>query len=107
MAHGRLQVNVHIQQRIYNAKANTEKLIVKVDGAQMVRVKVQGASISSSQLQNLLPLYREGVTDDQALARSDRVLEDHFQQQGYFFASVKPAVCRLRARNRTFKSSFE
>ena len=94
VAHGRLQVNVHIQQRVYNAKANTEELIVKVDGAQMVRVKVQGASISTSQLQNLLPLYREGVTDDQALARSDRVLEDHFQQQGYFSASVKSSRVR-------------
>ena len=89
VAHGRLQVNISIQQRIYDAKTNTEKLIVKADGGPLVRVRVQGASISSSQLQNLLPLYHDGVTDDQALARSERLLEDHFQQQGYFFASVK------------------
>ena len=89
VAHGRLQVNISIQQRIYDAKTNTEKLIVKADGGPLVRVRVQGASISSSQLQNLLPLYHDGVTDDQALARSEKLLEDHFQQQGYFSASVK------------------
>ena len=89
VAHGRLQVNVSIQQRIYDAKTNTEKLIVKADGGPLIRVRVQGASISSSQLQNLLPLYHDGVTDDQALARSEKLLEDHFQRQGYFSASVK------------------
>ncbi len=89
VAHGRLQVNISIQQRTYDAKTNTEKLIVKADGGPLVRVQVQGASISSSQLLNLLPLYRDGVTDDQALSRSEKVLEDHFQQQGYFSVSVK------------------
>jgi outer membrane protein assembly complex protein YaeT len=89
VAHGRLEVNISIQQRIYDAKTNTEKLMVKADGGPLVRVRVRGASISSSQLQNLLPLYREGVTDDQALARSEKLLEDHFQRQGHFFASVK------------------
>ena len=29
VAHGRLQVNISIQQRVYDAKTNTEKLIVK------------------------------------------------------------------------------
>ena len=89
VAHGRLQVNISIQQRTYDAKTNTEKLVVKADGGPLVRVQVQGASISSSQLLNLLPLYRDGVTDDQALSRSEKVLEDHFQQQGYFSVSVK------------------
>jgi outer membrane protein assembly complex protein YaeT len=89
ITHGRLQVNVSIQQRVYDAKTKTEKLIVKVDSGPLFQVRVQGASISSSQLQNLLPLYHDGVTDDQALARSEKILEGHFQQQGYFFASVK------------------
>ena len=89
VTHGHLQVNISIQQRIYDAKTNTEKLIVKADGGPLLLVRVQGASISASQLQNLLPLYRDGVTDDQALAVSEKLLEGHFQQKGYFFASVK------------------
>jgi outer membrane protein assembly complex protein YaeT len=89
MAHGHLQANINIPQRTYDAKTNTEKLIVTIDSGPLIQVRVQGASISSSQLQNLLPLYHEGVIDDQALARSEKLLEDHFQRQGYFFVSVK------------------
>jgi outer membrane protein assembly complex protein YaeT len=87
--HGRVQVNVSMQQRIYDAKANTEKLIVKVDAGPLFHVHMQGAAISAAQLRNLLPLYRDGVTDDQALARCDKALEDHFQQKGYFFVAAE------------------
>ncbi|MGA2987921.1 MAG: POTRA domain-containing protein [Terriglobia bacterium] len=89
VAQGHIQVNVSIQQRVYDAKTNTENLIVKIDGGPFIQVRVLGASISSSQLQNLLPLYHDGVTDDQALDHSEKLLSDHFQRQGYFFASVK------------------
>ena len=86
---GRLQANINIQQRVYNAPANTEKVIVKAEGGPLVRVRVQGARISTSQLETLLPFYHDGITDDPAMARSERILEDHFQQHGYFSASVK------------------
>ena len=89
VARGLLQANINIQRREYDAKTNTEKLIVKADGGLPIRVRMQGASISSSRLNNLLPFYRDGVLDDQALARSEKLLEDHFQEQGFFSASVK------------------
>ena len=87
--HGRLQVNVRIQQRVYDAKTNTEKLLVTAAAGPLVAVRVKGAAISSTQLHNLLPLYHDGVTDDQALAASEQLLERHFQQKGYFLVSVK------------------
>jgi outer membrane protein assembly complex protein YaeT len=89
VAQGRLQANISIPQRNYDAKTNTEKLVVKMESGPLVRVRVQGATISAAQMQNLLPIYRDGVTDDQALARSERLLENHFQREGYFSASVK------------------
>ncbi len=89
VAHGRIQVNVSIQQRIYDAKANTEKLVIKAEGGPLLRVRVQGASISSAQLQNLLPVFHDGVADDQSLALSSKSLEGYFQQKGYFFVAVK------------------
>lgn len=93
---GRIQVNVSIQQRDYDAKANTEKVIVKADAGPLVRVRVQGATVSSSQLQNLLPLYHDGATDDEALARSEKQLIEHFERQGYFFASVKATRAQIK-----------
>jgi outer membrane protein assembly complex protein YaeT len=89
VARGHLQVNVRVQQRDYDAKSNSEKLTVKIEGGSLTKVRVEGASISSSQLRDLLPLYRDGVTDDQALARSEKLLADHFQRRGYFLASAK------------------
>ena len=94
VSHGRLQANINVQQRVYDDKTNTEKLVVKAEGGPLLRVRVQGASISSSQLQNLLPLYHDGVTDDQALAHSEKLLQGYFQQKGYFFAAVKASAHR-------------
>ncbi len=89
VAHGRLQAEIAIQQRVYDAGTNTEKVVVRIEGGPVIRVSVQGAEISRSQLRNLLPLYRDGVTDDQALERCEKLLESHFQEQGYFSAAVK------------------
>ena len=91
VARGRIQANINVQQRIYDSKSNTEKLVVKAQGGPLLRVRVQGASISSGQLQNLLPLYRDGAADDQALALSAKSLEGYFQRKGYFFVAVKPS----------------
>ncbi len=88
VAHGHLRADISIQKREYNAATNTEKLIVKTDVGPLLSVRVQGASISRSQLQNLLPLYRDGATDTPALERCERLLEGHFQQQGYFAAKA-------------------
>jgi outer membrane protein insertion porin family len=89
VAHGHLQVNVSIEQRRYDAKINAETLVVKAAGGPLIRVKLHGAAISSSELRALLPMYHDGVTDDQALAASEKLLADHFQQKGFFFATVK------------------
>jgi outer membrane protein assembly complex protein YaeT len=88
IAHGRLQARVSVQQRIYDSKHNTEKLVFKTDAGPLIQVQVRGASISSSQLKDILPLYRDGVTDDQALLACNKALQDHFQEKGYFSAAV-------------------
>lgn len=91
VAHGRIQANINVQHRIYDSGSNTEKVVIKAQGGPLLRVRVQGASISSTQLQNLLPLYRDGAADDQALALSAKSLEGYFQRKGYFFVTVKPS----------------
>ena len=96
-SHGRLQANISVQQRVYDEKTNTEKLVVKAEGGPLLHVRVQGASISSSQLQNLLPLYHDGVADEQALAHSEKLLQGYYQQKGYFFATVKATRAQRQA----------
>ena len=89
VAHGYLQANINITQRIYAPPTNLEKIIVRTEAGPLIQVRVLGASIRSSRLQELLPIYRDGVIDEQALARSEKLLEDYFQQRGYFNATAK------------------
>jgi outer membrane protein assembly factor BamA len=88
-SHDRLQAAASVQKREYDAKLNTEKLLVGVETGPLVRVRVEGAKISRSKLKELLPVYRDGVVDEPTLAHSDEILEDHFQQRGFFSATVK------------------
>jgi outer membrane protein assembly complex protein YaeT len=84
-----LQATATVLKREYDPALNAEKLLVRVEGGPLIAVRVQGAKISRSKLKTLLPVYRDGVVDDPSLARSEGILEDYFQQQGYFSVSVK------------------
>jgi outer membrane protein assembly complex protein YaeT len=105
LSRNRLQATVSVLKREYDAKLNTEKLLVRVESGPLVRVRVEGAKISRSKLKTLLPVYRDGVVDEPSLARSERILEDNFQQQGYFSASVK-AEQAFHAESQTLALTF-
>jgi len=70
-----------------------------------VWARVEGRRISRAKLKSLLPVYRDGVVDEPSLARSSRILEDYFQQQGYFFAEVKAAQ-EFHADSQTLDLTF-
>jgi outer membrane protein assembly complex protein YaeT len=127
VSRNRLQGNVSVLKREYDTKLNTEKLLVKVETGPLFRVRVEEATISRSRLKSmvpswlrarveramisrstlktLLPVYRDGVVDEPALARSERILEDYFQQKGYFSASVK-AQQAFHAESQTLDLTF-
>jgi outer membrane protein assembly complex protein YaeT len=105
VSRNRLQATVSILKREYDTKLDTEKLLVRVESGPLVRVRVEGAKISRSKLKALLPVYRDGVVDEPSLAQSDRILEDHFQQLGYFSAAVK-ATQEFHAESQTLDLTF-
>lgn len=86
---GRLEATAGIQKRTYNPPSDSEKLVVQVEAGPEVRVRVQGARIPSSKLKQILPIYREGATDDLALREGERKLEDYFERQGDFAAKAR------------------
>ena len=86
---GHLQASTRVVGRSYDPQHVTEKLTVRVEVGPLVRVHVRGADISSRQLKQLLPLYRDGETDELALDSGQRKLRDYLQKKGYFKASVK------------------
>jgi len=62
-----------------------------------VEVKIEDAEgkkigLSDRTQRDLLPIKREGTLDFSAIEEGARRLENHFQEQGYFFADITP-IC--------------
>jgi outer membrane protein assembly complex protein YaeT len=53
-----------------------------------VQVEVTGFEVSDKRRQELLPVVREGSIDQAAITEGARRLENHLQEQGFFFADV-------------------
>jgi outer membrane protein assembly complex protein YaeT len=53
-----------------------------------VNVEVTGFEVGDKKREELLPVRREGSIDQAAITEGERRLENHLQQQGYFFADV-------------------
>jgi outer membrane protein assembly complex protein YaeT len=106
VSRNRLQATVSVLRRQYDSSLNTEKLLVKVETGPLVQVHIKGAKVSRSELKTLLPVYHDGVVDAPSLDRSDRILEDHFEQQGYFSAAVT-AKQEFHAETQTVDLTFQ
>ncbi|MGA2076284.1 MAG: POTRA domain-containing protein [Terriglobia bacterium] len=106
VSRNRLQATVSILRRQYDSGLDTEKLLVKVATGPLVEVHIRGAKISRSQIKTLLPVYHDGVVDAPSLDRSARILEDHFEQKGYFSTSVT-AKQEFHAESQTLDLTFQ
>ncbi len=90
------QSTVRLVGRDFNADRNEVGLVVDIRLGPRVVVRVEGAEISERKLHRYLPIYEEGVVDDDLLAEGGYNLRDYFQSQGYFLASVTPVLERDR-----------
>ncbi|MEP7212577.1 MAG: POTRA domain-containing protein [Acidobacteriota bacterium] len=59
-----------------------------------VTVEAERDKIGEGTQDRLLPLKREGTLDYAAIIEGERKLENHYQEQGYFFVDVVP-VCAV------------
>ncbi|MDQ4120898.1 MAG: BamA/TamA family outer membrane protein [Acidobacteriota bacterium] len=75
-----------------------------------VEVKIENAEgkeidLSQRTQRDLLPIKREGTLDFSAIEEGSRRLENHFQEQGYFFAQVTP-ICGIEQMSPDQASGF-
>lgn len=81
---------------VYDSESN--KIGISLTGetgpAVEVTVVTEKEKIGRSTQTRLLPLKREGTLDYAAIIEGERRLENHYQEQGYFFADVV-AVCSV------------
>jgi outer membrane protein assembly complex protein YaeT len=106
VARHHLQATASIRKRQYDSSLDTESLLVKVETGPVVDVHLEGAKVSRSALKSLLPVYRDGVVDGPSLDHSARILEDYFQQKGYFSAAVT-AKQEFHAESQTLDLTFQ
>ncbi|MBI4850385.1 MAG: outer membrane protein assembly factor BamA [Acidobacteria bacterium] len=72
----------------YNSENNTVSIRLAVNSGAKVDVAVEGMEISSRKLQDTLPMFRQGGSDDFTIEQGRRDLLEIVQQEGYFFANI-------------------
>ena len=90
----RRQAVTRVTGRQFNADANEVDLVVDIDPGPLVRIEVEGAEFSEGQLRRYLPVYEEGVVDEDLLAEGASNLRDFLQTRGYFSARMTPILER-------------
>ena len=81
----------------YDSDANSILIVMdgKVGPTVVVKVESDKVKVSSAEQTKLLPIKREGTLDYSAIVEGERRLENYYQEQGYFFAHVRP-VCSVK-----------
>ena len=82
------QAEARVAGRSFNPDSAEEDLILHIVPGPRVLVRVEGENFSQKQLQRYLPIFEEGVVDEDLLAEGASNLRDYLQTQGYFSAQV-------------------
>jgi outer membrane protein insertion porin family len=84
----RLSATVSLTQKEYLPPTNRLNYTFLAHQGPLVLVKVEGAKISHSQIEKLVPVYEEGTVDQDLLNEGAQNLRNYFEGQGYFDVKV-------------------
>ncbi|HEX3435745.1 MAG TPA: POTRA domain-containing protein [Pseudacidobacterium sp.] len=84
----RLEAAVKLDSREFQPPINRLNFGFTANRGPLVRVLVEGASLSKGKIRNLVPIFEEGTVDEDLLNEGDRRIRDYFQRQSYFNAKV-------------------
>jgi outer membrane protein insertion porin family len=84
----RLEAAIKLDSREYQPPVNHLDYGFTANRGPLVRIQVEGASLSKGKIKNLVPVYEEGTVDEDLLNEADRRIRDYFQRQSYFDAKV-------------------
>jgi outer membrane protein insertion porin family len=95
---GHLSVRVSLRRGDYNEASNSLPLTLEVSAGPTVRVAVEGAKFSKSDLKKFIPVYQEASVDADLLEEGKRNLRERMEREGYFDASVDYTVSEGAAK---------
>ena len=85
----RLEAEVKLESQSYSEQGHKTDFRFYANRGPVVKVLVQGASISSERIKHVIPVFEEGAVDYDLLNEGNRNLRDYFQRQGYFDVHVE------------------
>jgi outer membrane protein assembly complex protein YaeT len=85
----RLEAEIKLESQPYLAESKTSGFRFSSNRGPLVKVLVEGASISSERVKRMIPIFEEGSVDDDLLNEGNRRLRDYYQRQGYFDVKVE------------------
>ncbi len=88
----RLEATTSLRQQTYNPARQQVDYDFTANQGPLVKVVVQGASLSESRLKLLVPIYEEGTVDQDLLHEGTDNIKDFLFQLGYFDATVAVKV---------------
>ncbi len=80
----RLEADVKLESKDYVVAQKSIDFQFNANRGPIVRVLVDGVSLSQEKIRKLLPIYQEGSVDDDLLNEGNRRLENYYQRLGYF-----------------------
>ena len=84
----RLEAEVSLVSRQYQLPTNHLDYDFHADRGPIIKIVVEGASLSSGKVRSLVPVYSEGTLDEDLLNEGSKRIRDYFQRKGYFDARV-------------------
>ncbi len=85
---GHLAATISLTSKEYVPPTNRLNYTFLAHQGPIVLVKVEGAKISRSQLQKLVPVYEEGTVDQDLLNEGAQNLRNYYESHGYFDVKV-------------------
>jgi outer membrane protein assembly complex protein YaeT len=85
----RWQVRINALPGAFNPDSGEIDIVLKLDPGPRVLVTVEGESFSEGQLRTYIPIFDEGVVDDDLLEEGAENLRNYLQTRGYFNATVE------------------
>ena len=96
----RLEPEVRLTSKQYDPSGNHLNLNFQADRGPMVKVIIEGASLSKGKVRSLVPIYVEGTLDDDLINAGSKRIRDYFQREGYFDAGVAHVTDRASGLTR-------
>jgi outer membrane protein assembly complex protein YaeT len=84
----RLEAEIKLESQEFITQTQRVNFRFSANRGPVVKVQVEGASVTPDALKRMIPIFEEGSVDEDLLNEGNRRLRDYYQRQGYFDVKV-------------------